>query len=132
MAKMPKEALDMLNDLESSKVLATVDREGRVNAVPVGSLMAADDETILFAEIFLQKTKSNLETTGKASVLVFKALDGYQIKGKFLGFQTSGELFEQTAKRVKELLGLEIKSVGTIRVEEVYSVGPPEPGKRLV
>jgi hypothetical protein len=32
---------------------------------------------------------------------------------------------------VKESLGMDIKRVGMIKVEEVYSVGMPEPGKKI-
>jgi hypothetical protein len=56
---------------------------------------------------------------------------GYQIKGTFLGFQTSGELFDRFAKEVKEKIKLDIRAVGTIRVDEVYAVAPPEPGKKI-
>jgi len=56
---------------------------------------------------------------------------GYQVKGTFLGFQTSGELFDRFAKEVKEKIKLDIRAVGTIRVDEVYAVAPPEPGKKI-
>jgi hypothetical protein len=56
---------------------------------------------------------------------------GYQIKGTFIGFQTSGELFERFAKMVKERINLDIRAVGTIRVDEIYAVAPPEPGKKI-
>jgi hypothetical protein len=48
-----------------------------------------------------------------------------------LGFQTSGELFDRFAKEIKERIKLGIRAVGTIRVEEVYAVAPPEPGKKI-
>lgn len=131
MVKMPKEVMDVFNDLEASKVLATVDTGGKLNVVPVGSLTTVDDETIAFAEIFMGKTKSNLEATRRAATTAFKGIEGYQIKGTFQGFQTSGDLFDQIAARVKEILGLDIKSVGVIKVEEVYSVTPSEPGKKI-
>jgi rhodanese-related sulfurtransferase len=56
---------------------------------------------------------------------------GYQIKGTFLGFQTSGELFDRSAREVKEKIKLDIRGVGTIRVDEVYAVAPPDPGKKI-
>ena len=51
-------------------------------------------------------------------------------EGSYL-LETSGELFERFAKEVKEKIKLDIKAVGTIRVDEVYSVAPPEPGKKI-
>ena len=35
------------------------------------------------------------------------------------------------AKEVKERIKLDIRAVGTIRVDEVYAVAPPEPGKKV-
>ncbi len=58
-------------------------------------------------------------------------VSGYQVKGTFLGFQTSGDLFDRFTKEVKEKMKLDIRAVGTIRVDEVYAVAPPNPGKKL-
>ena len=57
---------------------------------------------------------------------------GYQVKGTFQGFQTSGPLFDNFAKEVKARLNLEMKAVGIIKVEDVYSTAPPNPGAKLV
>ena len=75
----------------------------------------------------------NLQINKRVSALAFKMnpVSGYQVKGTFLGFQTSGELFDTFAKEVKERIKLDIKAVGTIRVDEVYAVAPPEPGKKI-
>jgi hypothetical protein len=32
---------------------------------------------------------------------------------------------------VKERINLDIRAVGTIRVDEIYAVAPPEPGKKI-
>jgi predicted pyridoxine 5'-phosphate oxidase superfamily flavin-nucleotide-binding protein len=134
MAKMPKEVMDMLNDLQSSKVLATCDDAAKLNAVPKGTLAAIDDETLAFADIFGDKTNVNLKATHQAAVAVF-TMDlppvGYQIKGTFQGFQTSGPLFDTFAQKVKELLKLDIRAVGVIKVDEVYAAGVPKPGAKL-
>jgi hypothetical protein len=101
--------------------------------VPKGSLRAIDEERIAFADIFGDKTNKNLEVNKKVSALAFRMspVAGYQIKGTFLGFQTSGELFNRFAKEIKERIKLDIKAVGTIRVDEVYAVAPPQPGKKI-
>ena len=134
MAKMPKEVLELFNDPSSSKVLATAGSTAlEVNAVPKGSLRAVNEDTIAFADIFGDKTNKNLQLNKKVSALAFKTspVAGYQVKGTFLGYQTSGELFEGFAKMVKEKIKLDIKAVGTIRVDEVYAVAPPESGKKI-
>jgi uncharacterized protein len=134
MARMSKEVMDVFNDPSSSKVLATAGSTAlEVNAVPKGSLRAVNEDTIAFADIFGDKTNKNLQLNKKVSALAFKTgpVAGYQVKGTFLGYQTSGELFEGFAKTVKEKIKLDIRAVGTIRVDEVYAVAPPEPGKKM-
>lgn len=128
MVKMNKECIDILNDPSALKVLATVDAEGRPNAVPKGSLTAIDEETIAFADIFGEKTTKNLETTKKVAIAVFKpsSATGYQVKGTFQEFNRSGPLFDKFAKQMKEKLGMDVNYVGIIKVEEVF----PTPPKR--
>jgi len=133
MAKMTKEVMDIFNDPASAKVLATAGTVLEINAVPKGSLRAIDEERIAFADIFGDKTNKNLGVNNKVSALAFKMspLAGYQIRGTFLGFQTTGELFDKFAKEIKERIKLNIKAVGTIKVDEVYAVAPPQPGKKI-
>jgi predicted pyridoxine 5'-phosphate oxidase superfamily flavin-nucleotide-binding protein len=133
MAKMPKEVMDVFNDPKSAKVLATAGTILEINAVPKGSLRALDEELIAFADIFGGKTNKNLEVNKKVAALAFRMdpLAGYQIKGTFQGFQTSGELFDRFAKEIKERIKMNIKAVGTIKVDEIYAVAPPQPGKKI-
>ncbi len=133
MAKMSKEVIDVFNDPKSVKVLATAGTILEIDAVPKGSLRALDEELIAFADIFGGKTNQNLEVNKKVAALAIRMdpVAGYQIKGTFQGFQTSGGLFDRFAKDAKEKIKLDIKAVGTIRVDEVYAVAPPQPGKKI-
>jgi hypothetical protein len=133
MAKMSKEVMDVFNDPKSVKVLATAGTILEIDAVPKGSLRALDEELIAFADIFGDKTNQNLKVNKKVAALAIRMdpVTGYQIKGTFQGFQTSGALFDRFAKEVKEKIKLDIRAVGTIRVDEVYAVAPPEPGKKI-
>ena len=133
MAKMSKEVMDVFNDPKSVKVLATAGTILEIDAVPQGSLRALDQELIAFADIFGDKTNQNLKVNKKVAALAIRMdpVAGYQIKGTFQGFQTSGGLFDRFAKEAKEKIKLDIKAVGTIRVDEVYAVAPPEPGKKI-
>jgi predicted pyridoxine 5'-phosphate oxidase superfamily flavin-nucleotide-binding protein len=126
--------MELFNDPGSAKVLATAGTTAlEVNAVPKGSLTALNEDMVAFADIFGDKTNKNLQLNKKVSALAFKTspVEGYQVKGTFLGYQTSGDLFDRFAKTVKEKIKLEIKAVGIIRVDEVYAVAPPEPGKKI-
>jgi len=133
MAKMPKEVMYVFNDPKSIKVLATAGTILEINAVPKGSLRAIGEELMAFADIFGDKTNKNLDVNKKVAVLALRMdpLAGYQIKGTFQGFQTSGELFNRFAKEVRERIKMNIKAVGTIKVDEVYAVAPPQSGKKI-
>jgi hypothetical protein len=134
MAKMSREVMDVFNDPGSAKVLATAGSTAlEVNAAPKGSLRAVSDDVIAFADIFGDKTNRNLQLNKRVSALAFKMspVAGYQVKGTFLGFQTSGELFDRFAREIKEKINLDIRAVGTIRVDEIYAVAPPEAGKKI-
>ena len=133
MVRMSKEVMDLFNDPGSAKVLATAGSLLEINVVPKGSLRAIDEETLAFADIFGEKTNRNLETNPRVSALVFrmKPVEGYQVKGRFEGFKTSGELFDFFAKEIRERLRMEIRGVGIIKVEEVYGVAPPSAGKKI-
>ncbi len=101
-------------------MLATVDAKGIPNVVPMWSFVAVDPETIAFAEVFIIKTKENLETTKQVAIAVFKGpMTGYQLKGTFGGFQTSGPIFDNFAKKSMETTKMKIKSVGIIKVDPV-------------
>ena len=129
MAKMPKELMDLLNDPQTVKVLATADAARNPNAVPKGSITAIDDQTIAFADIMGEKTNANLRANKKVALVVTALTKtppaGYQVKGAFQGYQTSGTLFDTFTKKL-EPRKLKPKAVGTIKVEEVYSCLPPK------
>jgi predicted pyridoxine 5'-phosphate oxidase superfamily flavin-nucleotide-binding protein len=94
---IPKEVVDVLSASDSAKMLATVDAKGIPNVVPVWSIIAVDTETIAFAEFFIKKTKENIEKNKQVAIAVFKGLmTGYQLKGTFSGFQTSGPVFDNS------------------------------------
>ncbi|HIH77781.1 MAG TPA: pyridoxamine 5'-phosphate oxidase family protein [Halobacteria archaeon] len=121
---MKKEIIDLLNDQTASKVLATVDSEGIPNVVPKGSISAIDDKTVVFADIFGDKTNKNLEETKRAAIAVFKQGKGYQLKGTFKEFQKSGSIFDKYSKMIKSGMGKDIKSVGIIQIEEIFDLTP--------
>lgn len=134
MAKLTQECMALFNDPNVPKVVATVDAQGEINLGPKSSLAAVDEETLAFADIFGSRTRANLEATGKVVLAAFKTtppFPGYRVKGSFLGFQSQGPLFDRFAQAMKKALNLDIRSVGVIRVEEVYSLSPAQAGKQI-
>ena len=138
MAKMPKQVMDLFNDPDAVKFLATVDAEGKPNCAFIASLMAPGEDILIFADMMMNKTKKNLTDTKKVAATVYKApWSSYQVKGTFEGFQRSGLLYDMAQTLSKESPQLRgkvyfyIKQVGVIRVEEVYLSQVPIPGKRI-
>lgn len=138
MANMPKQVMDLFNDPEAVKFLATVDAEGKPNCATIASLMALGEDTLVFADLMINKTKKNLNDTGQVAATVYKApWSSYQVKGTFEGFHTSGPLYDMAQALSKESPLMKgkvyfyIKQVGVIKVEEVYLSQMPLPGKRI-
>jgi predicted pyridoxine 5'-phosphate oxidase superfamily flavin-nucleotide-binding protein len=131
LVSIPKEVMDVLSASDSAKMLATVDAKGIPNVVPLW-FVAVDAETIAFAEVFIKKTKENLEKNKQVALAVFKGpMTGYQLKGTFSGFQTSGPVFDNFAKKSMEAMKIQIKSVGIIKVTEVFCASPGQNSKKL-
>lgn len=132
MVSIPKEVMNVLSASDSAKMLATVDTKGVPNVVPVWSIVAVDSETIAFAELFIKKTKENLEKSKQVAIAVYKGpMTGYQLKGTFNGFQTSGPIFENFAKKIMEAMKMQIKSVGIIKVDAVFQASPGQDSKKI-
>ena len=72
MVTIPKDVMDVIAAPDSTKMMATVDEKGLPNVATVGSITAVDSETIAFAELFIKKTKENLENTKKVAIIIFK------------------------------------------------------------
>jgi len=122
MAKMPPEITNLFTDAEAAKVMATVDASGMPNMGVKGRLNAVDDETIAFAEMAQVKSRGSLTPGQKVAIAVFKLPNhGYQLHCTFQEYETSGSLFDEWAKTLKERLNADLKHVGMIKVEAIYS-----------
>ncbi len=136
MAEMTKEVMDMFNNPKASKVMATRDAQGKIHAVPHGSIMAIVPDRIAFAKLVKGKTWENLQATKVASITAFMLGEkpqesvGYQVKGVCEGIETSGELMEKYQSQMPP--GMKLAGVGVVKVEEVYEVTPgPNCGRRI-
>ena len=56
---------------------------------------------------------------------------GYQLKGTFVGFQSSGPIFEAFSEKIMNAMKLQIKSVGVIKVNGVFEASPGKDSKKL-
>ncbi|MHA1230695.1 MAG: pyridoxamine 5'-phosphate oxidase family protein [Candidatus Helarchaeota archaeon] len=112
------------------KYLATLNKEGTPNIVPILSLDAIDQDTITFGDYMIWKTKRNLLEYNKVACAV-TSMDGFQtyiVKGDFQNFVKKGELVERA--NLKPLFRYNaytgVRGVGIIKVKQAY------PPKKLI
>ncbi|MEW6440203.1 MAG: pyridoxamine 5'-phosphate oxidase family protein [bacterium] len=107
------------------KFMATRDRDGTPNVVPIISVQPFDRRTLIFGNFFMCKTERNLKEDPRVSVAVFtKGLYGATVRGRFDGFRTTGEHVDivnaSPTLRYNAYMG--VRSAGAIRI-----AGAPEP-----
>jgi len=126
MAKLPPEVIEVFNDTEgSTKMMATLGKDFRVNSVVVASFYALSDESLMFAHMFIKKTKQNLNDNPKIAVTAFRPpATAYEVKGTLTEWQTSGPLYRMVADGIYEKMPIQIQGVGMVQVDEVYSIAP--------
>ncbi len=74
-------------------VLTTVDNNGMPNSIYATCVELSDDSRIVIADNYFYKTKQNIETKSKASVLfITTSGKSYQIKGE-IEYHTSGDIY---------------------------------------
>ena len=104
------------------KFLATLDMDGQPNCVPVISLTPYGEDTLLFAEFFMNKTRRNLLANPRVGIAVYtEDFHGWMLMGVFEGFETSGErvdLINQTPM-FRYNAYTSIRAAGRIRITEV-------------
>jgi len=127
MDKLPKEAVELISDSESIKVLVTADEEGNPHAAFKDGLTVLDDGNLAFGEEFEgSQTNVNLVRSiwfDKNVELTVRNKSGtaFQIKGKPYRYAHSGPLFKKfyLAEREKRGADSELAGVWIIRPEEV-------------
>ena len=131
MPQMSKEIMDMFNDPKAFKVLATVDKNGTLNNVPIFSICCVDKETIGCADVYMAKTKKNLKSTKKMAAVCFKVSEkkgvaptGFQVKGTYQEYQTEGPVYDKLKEAIALSMGRGIRGAIIIKAEEGWSVTP--------
>jgi len=99
--------------------VATSDQNGIPNVVYIKYLKVIDDQTVLIADNYLNKTRDNILNNSKIAFVVLDDDKGsYQIKGTAQRI-TDGPMFNEVQKWVPERLPREAAIV--MSVEEIYN-----------
>lgn len=125
---------DVKKVLENAEiwVLATADKNGIPNAVPINFVQVLNDKQVMLVDILMKKTLANLEVNPNVAITAWHEHDGYQIKGKAT-LETSGANFDSGLAQVKqEKPFLDPKGVLIVDITEIYLTTPgPDNGKQL-
>lgn len=119
MAALPEEASKAWENREGPVVLITVDQQGNPNAIYATCVSKYDDETLIIADNFFNKTRSNILAGCRAAVLfITKEGKSFQVKGNIEYF-TSGEIYDDMKRwNPSRLPG---HAAAALKVEQVYS-----------
>ncbi len=125
---------EMIDALEKDLVfLATASSDGVPNVVPIGFARPIDEETILIADNYMNKTRQNLEKNPWISLVTKDATKcPFQFKGKVEIFE-SGKYFDTVTEWGQNAMTkLTPKAAILMKVEEIYSIMPgPDAGKKI-
>ena len=113
-------------------VLATTDKKGIPNAVPLGCVKLMDDDRLLLVDNFMKKTVDNIAVNPHVTVSVWNDATGYQFKGNAT-IETSGEQFDAAVKMVKAINAeLTPKGIVLVSIDSIYITSPgPDAGNKV-
>ena len=141
--RIPETVKDCLTRAAKGKrlVLGTASKDGTPNAVPVGSVRFADDETIVLVDNYFLKTKENLTHNTKIALTCWDLeekdgkmgnRDGYQLKGS-AQVEDKGPLYERIKAEARAFNpNSPVKAIVVMKVEEIFEVkSGPKAGQRI-
>ena len=135
MAKITHEVKSIMEKTKGYAV-ATCDKYGIPNVVPIHFVKVLSDDEIMFANIFMNKTFENIQQNPFMAVSMWdwdvKPRKGCQIKGT-PRVETSGDIYDMAVEMVKaEKPDLTPKSAIVLKVDDIYVTSPgPDAGKNL-
>ena len=125
---------EMIDAIEKDLVfLATSSEDGLPNVVPIGFARPINENTILIADNYMNKTRANLEKNPRISLVTKDAQKNpFQFKGKVEIFE-SGKYFDTVTEWGENAMTkLTPKAAIVMKVEEIYSILPgPDAGKKI-
>lgn len=132
MVRMPENVIRMLKHPDTNKCMATVSADGTAHPVVCGSLTVSDDDKIVFGEVFINKTKANLERDPRAEFIVWKGRESYTIKAKAIGRVEEGPAYDKISLMLGKM-NMSVIAVWIFEAEEIWdSSATDAAGTRVV
>ena len=119
MAKLPDAVSRAWEDREGPVIFATVSKKGVPNIIYATCVSKYNEEKLIIADNFFDKTRKNIRDGCKGSLLFMtKSGKAFQAKGS-LEYHKDGKIFEDMKKWNPEKLTGHAAAV--VKVEEVFS-----------
>lgn len=94
MPALPESVRQAWKEREGPVILATVDQDGKPNAIYATCVSMLDEETIVVANNYFAKTLQNIQAGSKGAILfITKEGRSCQVKGR-ISYHTEGTIFE--------------------------------------
>jgi hypothetical protein len=125
--KLQPEQIDALHITETVKFICTADETGKVNVAPIISTDYYQEDTLIFGDFLMWKTKQNLLQDPRVAVLVVdQGLRYFKLRGTFLGFEEKGQAFDfmNNTPLFKYNAYTGVRSAGLIRIEAASGTRP--------
>lgn len=126
MVQIDEDIIRLIIKQDHIVLVGSVSAEGIPNISPRYVLGILQNEKLLFADAFENKTFHNINAWPRVSVAIFDrdTQGGYQLKGSAENV-TDQKLISQAEKRLKEFgIYEKPKKVWTLAIKEVYSLEP--------
>jgi predicted pyridoxine 5'-phosphate oxidase superfamily flavin-nucleotide-binding protein len=131
LVQIPEEAVSLILKNGNVVLVGSVDAKGIPNIAPRFVLAVLENEKLLFADAFKNKTFSNIRAWKKVAVTVMdkQTMGGFQLKGDAIEVEDK-ELIAQAHAKLKEYgINAKPEKAWTLNVNEVYSLKPDSSSK---
>jgi predicted pyridoxine 5'-phosphate oxidase superfamily flavin-nucleotide-binding protein len=135
LVRIDEDVLRMIIKSKDIVLVASVSPKGIPNISPRYVLGILDNEKLLFADAYENKTFHNIGAWPKVSVAIFDKdaeSGGYQLKGDVVEVTEPSMISRAEAKLREFGIHLKPKKVWTLDVKEVYSLEPSEKSRYAI
>ena len=131
MVKIPEEAVTLMLKNDNVVLVGSVDSKGIPNIAPRFVLAVIEEEKLLFADAFKNKTFDNIKAWRKVTVSIMdrETMGGFQLKGDAEEVEDKELVAQASAKLYEYGIRAKPKKAWVLSVNEVYSLKPESKSK---
>jgi len=131
MVAIPEKVIALINDPASVKTLVTASADGRPHAIVCGTIISPAPDMMAVGQVLMKRAVKNLNANKKASFLITKGMESYEVNVRFKEPVTAGPLYD-AMKAQCDAMKLPLAAVLTFEVCCVTDEGAgPNAGKQL-